>query len=485
MVPDGPDVTLVIDETQTDCDLASLFGDCDGLVSEIRESIARVLSVLYDDRSEFPPVEVLVVHVCDFDGVADTSGSKTRKTLRLSSSYFTRARHGDRLEHEGGSLSLIALIHTVPVSAQGVIVHELVHVLQYDGSIVDDNATANGGFIEGLADYVRIKHDLAPPHWRRRSDPPEQGSAWDRGYEHTAYFLLYIEDTHAPFFSKRVNLLLRDLEWTDDFFQVAANATLGELWKSYLASFPSAPGVTELVFKFSNRAIHADSDTLSALKDAFPTPHHAVAALSEISATVFNTLYPATAPQTVLDRVPKLSSILLVLRNMTDSAVAHCTGTSNAKEIHLSVDYLRNIHRQSLSRNDSSVTHTLTREVRGILTHELVHAWQPSSLCRGVPAGLTEGIADFVRLSCGLAPPHWPRTPPQASSSSSDTRIRWDVGYAHTALFLRWIDTARPGFVVRLNALAAEMDVWDARRAFEGDDVEELWQNYCAAGVNS
>jgi hypothetical protein len=48
---------------------------------------------------------------------------------------------------------------------EGVIVHEMVHAMQYTG-----NETCPGGLIEGIADWVRLQADLAPPHWKEKPD---------------------------------------------------------------------------------------------------------------------------------------------------------------------------------------------------------------------------------------------------------------------------------------------------------------------------
>lgn len=48
-----------------------------------------------------------------------------------------------------------------------------VHVFQYDAK-----GTCPGGLIEGIADFVRLKAGLAPPHWK-----PGPRSRWDEGYE--------------------------------------------------------------------------------------------------------------------------------------------------------------------------------------------------------------------------------------------------------------------------------------------------------------
>jgi len=77
---------------------------------------------------------------------------------------------------------------------RGVIVHELTHSWQW---------SCNGtppGLIEGtlspaqthvgIADFVRLRADLAPPHWNPAT---KDGKKWDSGYETTAYFLDYVD----------------------------------------------------------------------------------------------------------------------------------------------------------------------------------------------------------------------------------------------------------------------------------------------------
>jgi hypothetical protein len=49
----------------------------------------------------------------------------------------------------------------------------------------DGRGTANGGLIEGIADYVRLKAGYAPGHWVK----PGQGDRWDQRYDVTARFL--------------------------------------------------------------------------------------------------------------------------------------------------------------------------------------------------------------------------------------------------------------------------------------------------------
>jgi len=91
--------------------------------------------------------------------------------------------------------------------------------------------------------------------------------------------------------------------------------------------------------------------------------------------------------------------VTLVLRAL--EGVAYTTGIdldSDHKEIHFSLEYIQGIANRTPER--------VADEIQGVLVHEMVHAWQWNALGTA-PVGLTEGIADFVRLKAGLSPPHW------------------------------------------------------------------------------
>lgn len=100
--------------------------------------------------------------------------------------------------------------------------------------------------------------------------------------------------------------------------------------------------------------------------------------------------------------------------------VAHTCGTRAHKEIHFSLNYIAGV---AVSR--------AAEEITGVLTHEAVHCFQHNS-SGTAPGGLIEGIADYVRLYEGLAPPHWKR--------AVHPNERWDAGYSTTAYFLAWLD---------------------------------------------
>lgn len=89
------------------------------------------------------------------------------------------------------------------------------------------HGTAPSGLIEGIADFVRLRAGLAPPHWRRG-----RGERWDEGYEVTGYFLDWIEKRYAGFV-RGVNAILRDAKWDVGVFKLITGQSVDDLWKEY------------------------------------------------------------------------------------------------------------------------------------------------------------------------------------------------------------------------------------------------------------
>lgn len=140
--------------------------------------------------------------------------------------------------------------------------------------------------------------------------------------------------------------------------------------------------------------------------------------------------------------------------------VAYTTGMeldNDHKEIHLSLDYIAKV--------DST---RVRDEIEGVITHELVHCLQYTNGC---PEGLVEGVADWVRLRCGLAPPHWKR----------DVSGKWNRGYQNTAFFLQYLeDRFGSGTVQMLNDKLRveryeECTFWTD---LVGWPIDRLWEDY-------
>ncbi|KAI1258573.1 BSP-domain-containing protein [Xylariaceae sp. FL1019] len=183
-------------------------------------SVAQVQKHLYDQPStpglHHPPTRSVTLYVRDFNGVAYTTGKDLdpdhHKEIHLSTKYLTSVS-ADRRAHE----------------IEGVVLHELVHCYQYNGA----NA-APGGLIEGLADWVRLQAGLAPPHWHKVDGIK---GAWDAGYQHTAYFLQYLEDRFGSGTVRRLNEGLRGRKYeTKPFWTGILGRPVEQLWEDYKKS---------------------------------------------------------------------------------------------------------------------------------------------------------------------------------------------------------------------------------------------------------
>jgi len=143
-------------------------------------------------------------------GVAYTTGldlDSDHKEIHLSTEYIENIS-SDRVKEE----------------IMGVVVHEMVHCWQHDA-----RGTAPGGLIEGVADWVRLKAGFAPPHWKRRAD-----GDWDRGYDVTAFFLEWLEDSYGVDIVRRVNEGLRQDKYKEKtFWKDCCGKSVADLWEEY------------------------------------------------------------------------------------------------------------------------------------------------------------------------------------------------------------------------------------------------------------
>ncbi|KAF1850727.1 BSP-domain-containing protein [Cucurbitaria berberidis CBS 394.84] len=183
---------------------------------------------------------------------------------------------------------------------------------------------------------------------------------------------------------------------------------------------------------------------------------HASKSLEHAVDTVLKNLYTGLSTSCI----PPTRSVTLVLRDM--DGVAYTTGRDiddDHKEIHINTKYISQI---SESRQKE--------EMLGVLVHEMVHCWQHSAFGTA-PVGLTEGVADWVRLKAGFAPPHWKR------HGDCD----WDAGYERTGYFLEWLENEHGEDVVRRINQALKECKYDADRLWYsccGKSVKDLWKEY-------
>ncbi|KAH8804828.1 peptidase of plants and bacteria-domain-containing protein [Xylogone sp. PMI_703] len=178
------------------------------------QSVQNVLSLLYkspkDHTTTVPPTRSVTLILRSMSGVAYTTGTELdddHKEIHFSLEYINGIS-SDRKSDE----------------IMGVLTHEMVHCYQYNA-----HGTCPGGLIEGIADWVRLNANLSPPHWKR-----EVGDKWDAGYQHTGYFLEYLEMRLGEGLVRRLNEKLRTERYEEKrFWTELVGRPVGQLWEDY------------------------------------------------------------------------------------------------------------------------------------------------------------------------------------------------------------------------------------------------------------
>ncbi|KAL8407969.1 hypothetical protein RB594_006682 [Gaeumannomyces avenae] len=186
-------------------------------------AVADVQRILYahpgDRATHCPPTRSVTLVLRDMDGVAYTTGSELdsdHKEIHFSLSYIAGVGGGGGGGDKDGRIAR---------EIDGVITHELVHAYQWDAK-----GTCPGGLIEGIADFVRLRCDLGPPHWRKELD-----GSWDRGYQHTAYFLDYLERRYGDGTVRKINEKLRTTKYREkDFWTELLGRPVEQLYEDYV-----------------------------------------------------------------------------------------------------------------------------------------------------------------------------------------------------------------------------------------------------------
>ena len=191
----------------------------------LSEAVDAVLSILYQPtktNDHIPACRSVTLFLHAMPGVAYTTGSDLdgdHKEIHFSLDYINgipSVRQKDEV--------------------QGVLVHEMVHCWQWNAV-----GTAPGGLIEGIADFVRLKAGLSPPHWKK-----EGGGQWDAGYQHTGYFLEWIERTCGEGSVRKINHALKGKKYEeDDFWEQLFGKKVSLLWKDYEGSLDQEQRKTE------------------------------------------------------------------------------------------------------------------------------------------------------------------------------------------------------------------------------------------------
>jgi hypothetical protein len=190
---------------------AKAFLSINGCDSILEKAVIGVLNLLYTSQSTLPTTRSVTLVLRDIDGVAYTTGldlDDDHKEIHFST------KHIERVSGEHREKEII-----------GVIRHEMVHCWQWNAK-----GTCPGGLIEGIADFVRLRGDLGPPHWKHSWRDCE----WDAGYERTAYFLDYLERRFGYGTVIRINERLRDREYDECSFWIhCCGLEISTLWSDY------------------------------------------------------------------------------------------------------------------------------------------------------------------------------------------------------------------------------------------------------------
>lgn len=132
-----------------------------------------------------------------------------------------------------------------------------------------------------------------------------------------------------------------------------------------------------------------------------------------------------------------------------------------------------------IERSARESMYKLDYETRGVLYHELVHAYQFEP--KGIGSYSTnkefwaciEGLADAVRTEAGLFDVAALRKPGG----------HWLDGYKTTGFFLQWLTTKDPNAIRKFHITVRDMEVWSfdkAMRAVFGSEngIEKMWNEY-------
>jgi hypothetical protein len=180
----------------------------------IEFAVKRVLDLLYLSprcpTTTVPGTRSVTLILRSMGGVAYTTGTELdgdHKEIHFSIEYIDgipKSRKADEI--------------------LGVLTHEMVHCYQYNAQ-----GTCPGGLIEGIADWVRLNSNLSPPHWKR-----ETSGKWDAGYQHTGYFLDYLEKRYGDGTISRMNNKLRIGKYNEKaFWTELLGRPVEQLWGDY------------------------------------------------------------------------------------------------------------------------------------------------------------------------------------------------------------------------------------------------------------
>jgi hypothetical protein len=172
---------------------------------ELMEKWHPIIADMLKTDGFVPASEVKLVFKKDMRGPASTSGS----TISISADHIRRNPND-----------------------YGMVVHELVHVLQRYPKFNKEN----WWLVEGLADYIRFY--LYEPKTKLPRINPAKASYRD-GYKTSARFLAWIERRHDKAIITKLNAALRKGEYKPELFETWTGRSLDQLWTEFVRAMPA------------------------------------------------------------------------------------------------------------------------------------------------------------------------------------------------------------------------------------------------------
>jgi len=163
----------------------------------MEEWYPRIAKLLYSEGYE-PPEKIYLKINNPGKGVAGTAGNR----IGIAASWIKK---------EPG---------------HGVLIHELVHVVQdYRGGGV-------GWLTEGIADYIRWGlYEKKPLEWF--PVPRDPAKDYHQSYRVSAGFLYWLKTDRSPGMVKKLNAALREKRYSPDIFKKETGTDLNALWAEY------------------------------------------------------------------------------------------------------------------------------------------------------------------------------------------------------------------------------------------------------------
>lgn len=219
--PGYPTCKLRVECRDLNHDGAQIFFSNINVSRDVSAAVSTVLSILYkpsQSNSHIPPVRSVTLVLRDMETLAYTIGielDNDHKEIHLSLDYITKIPSAPESRQRD--------------EIQGVLTHEMVHCWQWNAC-----GSAPGGLIEGIADFVRLRAGLSPPHWKK-----EKASKWDAGYQHTGYFLDWIEMIYGDGSVMRINEALMNKQYDEKVFWTSLfGKQVPDLWDEYCKTLP-------------------------------------------------------------------------------------------------------------------------------------------------------------------------------------------------------------------------------------------------------